>query len=159
MNLNSKSTYSIVSKSPEDTIRIGQKLSAELKPGDVLGLTGDLGAGKTCLVKGIVMGLGGDDVVTSPTFVIMHRYQVDVPVNHLDLYRMETANLTEFGYEDFKDSGITVIEWAEKASNLELEDIILISFDILNQSERRLNIIFSKNFPDQRIFQIKQMFS
>src|SRR5947207_9211067 len=111
----------ITSHSAAETMDIGRQLAATLKPGDVLALTGDLGAGKTCLVKGIALGLGIAQDVTSPTFTIIHEYRGGrLPLYHVDLYRLDSARQTvAIGIEDYlHPDGVTVIEWAEKIEPL-----------------------------------------
>ena len=91
-------------------MEFGRQLACTLKPGDVVALSGDLGAGKTCLVKGIAAGLGITREITSPTFTIIHEYP---PLAHVDLYRLDSIH--GIGLEEyFSAPWITVIEWAEK---------------------------------------------
>src|SRR5712671_1234439 len=104
----------IISHGAAETMAFGRQLAAELRPGDVVALTGDLGAGKTCLVKGIAAGLGVTQEVTSPTFTLIHEYP---PLAHVDLYRLDSAH--GIGLEDYLGGPwITVIEWAEKIEAL-----------------------------------------
>ena len=80
-----------ISRSPEETLQLGEQWGSEAPAGSVIGLTGDLGAGKTQLVKGIARGLGVSDRVHSPTFALLHEYRGGrLPLFHLDLYRLET---------------------------------------------------------------------
>jgi len=108
--------------SAAETIAWACDFAQTLKPGDVICLHGDLGAGKTTLVKGLAeaLGLARDEQVTSPTFVIMHRYTCRIPLYHFDCYRMQSPeDLLAIGFEDFLNSGgIACIEWPEKAGNL-----------------------------------------
>ncbi|MCE9610377.1 MAG: tRNA (adenosine(37)-N6)-threonylcarbamoyltransferase complex ATPase subunit type 1 TsaE [Chthoniobacter sp.] len=106
-----------ISASPAETIAHGQALAATLRRGDVLALSGDLGAGKTHFVKGLAAGLGTAASVTSPTFTLLHEYPGGrLPLYHFDLYRLDDADealrigLDEYLYGD----GVCVIEWAEK---------------------------------------------
>jgi tRNA threonylcarbamoyladenosine biosynthesis protein TsaE len=111
----------IISHSAADTLAYGRQLAATLQPGDVVALTGDLGAGKTCLVKGLAEGLGYPDAVTSPTFTLIHEYRGGrLPLAHIDLYRLDTENAAlNIGLEDYlAGTGITVIEWAERIPHL-----------------------------------------
>ena len=106
---------------PEETHGLGADLAGELKAGDVIGLTGTLGAGKTCLSQGIVAGLGSMASVTSPTFGLVHEY-VDgrLPVYHFDFYRIEAAEeLLELGWDDYLDrDGVVIVEWADRFAEL-----------------------------------------
>jgi tRNA threonylcarbamoyladenosine biosynthesis protein TsaE len=92
-------------------------LAGQLKPGDVIALTGDLGAGKTTFTQFIAEGLGCADRVTSPTFTLIHEYGGGrLPLYHFDFYRLESlAELEALGYEEyFYGAGVTVVEWADK---------------------------------------------
>jgi len=111
----------IISHNPQETSDLGRQFAAELRPGDVLALSGDLGAGKTHFVKGLAEGLGVDADVTSPTFTLIHEYLGSrLPLFHIDLYRLETDDeVLNIGLDDYLDSeGITAIEWADKFPEL-----------------------------------------
>lgn len=101
----------------EDTLALGRRLGAEVRPGDVLAVCGGLGAGKTHLTKGIVAGLGGDpEAVSSPTFSLVHEYRSGrLPVFHFDFYRMESANeVLAIGWDEYLEAGgVCVVEWAD----------------------------------------------
>lgn len=104
-----------MSGSPEDTMRCAETLAERLKPGDVVALTGDLGAGKTAFVKGIVREICGDAQVTSPTYTLVNQYDGDTTVYHFDVYRLENPDPDSLDWVDeylFGD-GVCVIEWAE----------------------------------------------
>jgi len=96
--------------------QLGAELTHHLHPGDVVLLYGDLGAGKTTLVRGFIDALGHDGAVRSPTFNLIQIFETDPPVMHLDLYRV--ASHTGLGIEDELGSHISFIEWAEKAQGL-----------------------------------------
>jgi tRNA threonylcarbamoyladenosine biosynthesis protein TsaE len=105
------------SASEAETEAIAEEISATLAPGDVVLIRGDLGAGKTVFVRGLAAGLGLDgDVVSSPTFTLVHEYRGGrMPLVHLDLYRLETAELDEIGLDaDLAARGIVVVEWPER---------------------------------------------
>ncbi|HEY3067020.1 MAG TPA: tRNA (adenosine(37)-N6)-threonylcarbamoyltransferase complex ATPase subunit type 1 TsaE [Methylomirabilota bacterium] len=103
-------------RSAEATAAAGADLARELRAGDVVALTGELGAGKTCFVQGVVRGLGAAVRATSPTFVLVNEYHGRLPVHHVDAYR--TASLTELldlGLDELLDGeGVTLVEWADK---------------------------------------------
>lgn len=109
---------STISKSPEETLTLGDQWGREARPGGVIALTGDLGAGKTQLVKGIARGLGVTDRVHSPTFTLVNEYEGGrLPLFHLDLYRLETREqIVGAGLEVYFDcpAGVVVVEWAER---------------------------------------------
>jgi tRNA threonylcarbamoyladenosine biosynthesis protein TsaE len=108
------------SRSPEATEAVGAQLAGSLESGDVVALTGELGAGKTCFTQGLARGLGVARHAVSPTFALVNEYRGRVPVHHVDAYR--TSSLTELldlGLEElFDGEGVTVVEWADKLSPL-----------------------------------------
>ena len=105
-----------ISTSPEATQALGESWAADAKSGWVIGLEGDLGAGKTQLVKGIARGLGITDPITSPTFTLVCEYEGRMPLAHLDFYRPENdEHILAAGLEPyFAPEGITVIEWVNR---------------------------------------------
>jgi len=112
----------LISQSYEDTQALGKRLSKVVKPGDILCLFGDLGSGKTTMIKGLAVGLGAhEEDVTSPTFVFLNVYdRLKRPVYHFDLYRLEKIEeLFDIGYEEFLyGDGIAVVEWSERLGEL-----------------------------------------
>jgi tRNA threonylcarbamoyladenosine biosynthesis protein TsaE len=105
------------SRDPARTRAIGAELAREARPGDVLGLVGELGAGKTVFVRGFVEGLGGDPAqVRSPTFTLMNLYDADMPIHHFDLYRLGAAGeLDGIGFVEFaRGDGVSLVEWADR---------------------------------------------
>lgn len=118
--------------SADETEALGRALGALLGPGDVVALSGDLGAGKTVMVRGIAAGTGSTARVMSPTFTLIREYAGPVPLYHADLYRIDApAQLADLGLEELFDrEGIMVIEWAERAGDaLPLEHLwIAIAF-------------------------------
>lgn len=110
----------VTSRSVEDTRLIGACLAPALLPGDVISLSGDLGAGKTAFVQGIAAACGVEDRVTSPTFTIVHEYQGRYPLIHVDVYRLDSfQEVLDLGFEEFLDpNSIVVVEWGEAISPL-----------------------------------------
>jgi len=131
----------IVTNSPEETIGLGEQLGRHLKAGDVLGLIGELGSGKTTLVKGIASGLGvrKRERVASPSFVLIKEYSGKIPLFHFDLYRLDRINDIEYlGVEEYLfDKGVCVIEWAEKMRML-LPDYLQINMTIKGENKREV---------------------
>ncbi len=125
-------SYIIRVSKEEDTIKLGEALGKLLKPGDIVALKGELGAGKTVLVKGIAKGLDINEEPNSPTFVIMNAYKGRVPLYHFDLYRVSgKEELEGIGYEDyFFSDGVAVVEWADKAEEIFPESTIEIEIKI-----------------------------
>ena len=107
-----------VSHSPEETLALGEQWGRAAQPGWLIGLTGELGAGKTQLVKGIARGLGVRERILSPTFALVHSYASGrLPLFHLDLYRLDTpAQVIGAGLEEYlyPRQGVTVVEWVER---------------------------------------------
>lgn len=107
-----------ISHSPEETLALGASWADRLKAGDVIALQGDLGAGKTQLVKGIARGLRVTERVQSPTFALLNGYfSGRLPLHHLDLYRLQTqADIVGAGLEEylFNPEGVAVVEWPER---------------------------------------------
>lgn len=110
----------IQSRSPADTQAAAAALAPALKPGSVLALHGDLGAGKTCFIQGLARALGVEATVLSPTFTLIAEYRGRLPLYHVDLYRLDgeqdalRAGLDEYLHGD----GVTAVEWAERAARL-----------------------------------------
>lgn len=105
------------SSSAEETERLGARLASVLEPGDVVAVSGELGAGKTTLVRGACRALGVDAPVTSPTFAIGNRYRGRVEVSHLDLYRFERFGSNEWAdLERYFDDAVVFVEWPENAA-------------------------------------------
>ena len=104
--------------SAEETERLGASVAAELRPGDVVTVSGELGTGKTTFVRGACRGLGVEGPVTSPTYTIGHRYEGRVLVSHLDLFRFESVSLPEWGdLEPYFDGAVVFVEWPEAAGD------------------------------------------
>jgi tRNA threonylcarbamoyladenosine biosynthesis protein TsaE len=135
----------VISHSPAETEALGEKFGRVAKHGLVLALSGDLGAGKTQLVKGLARGLGVTARVHSPTFTLVNEYGGGrLKLFHLDLYRLETpAQILSAAVEEFlSPDGVTVIEWAERLEDgrWRMEDgkIKMLKIEILSESERKI---------------------
>lgn len=110
----------IVSNSPNDTIEYGKKIAKDLKVGDVIVLTGDLGSGKTKLTEGILTYFGLQDEISSPTFTIVNEYDTpELKIFHFDVYRLEEPEEFSFiGGEEYFEKGASIIEWGEQIEEL-----------------------------------------
>ncbi len=131
----------IVTESPERTESIGERLAALLKQGDIVGLSGELGAGKTVMVKGICRGLRYDGIVTSPTFSLINVYPGQPEIYHFDFYRLETlADLADLGYEEYfySDRGISLVEWADRVPEAMSDAVVSIYMEIVSEQSRRI---------------------
>lgn len=134
----------IITESFEDTEKIGESFAKKLKPGDVVCLYGDLGAGKTTFVKGLARGLGIRGRIISPTFILIRTYKLNNGnFYHVDLYRIEDEkDLEGLGLKEMIDNSknIVVIEWAEKMGKLLPINRIEIYFESLDEDKRRITI-------------------
>ena len=134
----------VTTKGEEETIKLGEKIAKGLKPGDLVALSGDLGAGKTTLVKGIAKGLGVKDYrhVNSPSFVLVKEYKGKTPLYHFDIYRLNNLkDIEDIGYEDYLGGrGVVVIEWAKKMGRILPKKYLGISLKIKNHNQRIINI-------------------
>jgi len=131
----------IDTSSAEETKSFGEKIGRALKPGDILVLTGQLGAGKTTLIQGIAKGLEIKDYVTSPTFTLINEYKGIYPFFHLDLYRLDDpSQIEDLGIEEYFNNkdGIMVIEWAEKLGGLMPKNAFEIKIENTGESERKI---------------------
>ena len=121
----------------------GRRLGRLLSPGDVILLTGELGAGKTCLVKGIADGLGiKRRCITSPTFIIVNEYTGKIPLYHIDLYRIGSIEyLRDIGMEELVyGKGVTAIEWAERIKDTLPDERLEISLKWVDDKTRTIDI-------------------
>ncbi len=133
----------IVSNHPDETTAVGRDLGARLVPGTVVALAGDLGAGKTHFVRGLVAGWGGTEAATSPTFTLLHEYATPRgPVFHLDLYRAKTAaEVWEATHDELSDAaGLVVIEWADRFPELVPPNACRVSLTATGQGRREITI-------------------
>jgi tRNA threonylcarbamoyladenosine biosynthesis protein TsaE len=128
---------------PEETRAAGERLAHELEPGDVVALTGDLGAGKTCFVQGLVRGLGAPTWATSPTFVLVNEYRGRLPVHHVDAFRVRGPDeMVDVGLLELMDGeGVTVIEWAERVRALLPDRAIHVEIAGVGDEPRTIRIL------------------
>lgn len=130
-------------RSEEETMEFGRQLAGELGTGDVVCLEGDLGAGKTYLVKGIASAFGVDpSEVTSPSYTLIQEYQGEIPIYHFDWYRIESPEeAVEIGTEEyFYGDGISIIEWPEKIKSLIPDHAIWIRIESLDATTRKFSV-------------------
>lgn len=121
------------------TVELGRRLAGQLRPGDVITLTGPLGVGKTALARAVIRALGHEGEVPSPSFAIVQPYDdVDPPVWHVDLYRIEDAGeLEELGLDSAADSAL-LVEWPERAGDAAWPDALRITLEFAQGGARRL---------------------
>jgi len=132
----------VVTRSAEETERLGERAGLLVRPGDFIALTGELGAGKTMFVRGVAAGMGVDPSlpVTSPTYTILNTYPGRLRLNHFDLYRLSgETDVAELGFEEyFYGPGVCIVEWAERLCGLVPEEHVSIDFVYLDENARRI---------------------
>lgn len=131
-------TLDVISRAPDETRKVGAALAELLGPGDVVSLTGDLGAGKTAFVQGAARALGVQEPVTSPTFVLVRQYRGDVPVHHVDVYRLDRVQeVLDLGFEDLLDpSGVVFVEWGDAIDTLLPDDHLRVEITTDDEARR-----------------------
>ena len=138
-------SWNVVSRSPGQTRSWGARLGKLLHGGEIIGLIGELGTGKTCFVRGMAEGLevGREAWIRSPTFTLINEYQGRLPVYHIDLYRirirdeLESLNLREYLYSD----GVSLVEWFEHLPAGEVDDFLQVKFAYANGNQRELTFV------------------
>lgn len=142
-------TEKIYSHSSNDTFELGQRIAEEFKRGDVVALRGELGAGKTVLIKGVAQGLGYTEIVNSPTFVLMQLYELPEEkrgisyICHIDAYRVYSSEeIKNAGIEEYlgREDTLTVIEWPERISDILPSDITYIDISLSGEESREVII-------------------
>ncbi len=144
--LNIQQKYVFLSNSPATTFSFGKRVGERLKAGSIIALIGELGCGKTLFTRGICVGLGVlERYVSSPTFIFVNEYRGRLPVFHIDLYRLDTiAEEFEIGILDYlakADSGVIVVEWAEKILSLLPDNYLQVHFQVLSARRRQLELV------------------
>ena len=133
----------VVSNSAGQTRNIGMKLGRLAAAGDIILLVGRLGAGKTCLTQGIALGLGIHEYTASPSFVLIREYQGELPLYHIDLYRLDRIEeVAQLGLDDYLyGKGVSVVEWADKGLSVLPEEHLLIEMQIVTSTKRKLSFV------------------
>lgn len=138
----------IVTKSEKETQKLAAGMGRALRGGEVLGLVGELGAGKTCFIQGLARGLGvpKDCYVSSPTFTILKVHKGRLDLYHFDFYRLDNpGEFEDLAFDDYLSSGgVTVIEWADKFDNLLPKDMIKIYFKVVDENSREISFLPSQ---------------
>jgi tRNA threonylcarbamoyladenosine biosynthesis protein TsaE len=131
----------ILTYNPQETQSLGGVIGQVIQPGIIIGLVGELGSGKTCLVKGIASGLGIDpQLITSPSFVLLNSYQGRLTMNHFDFYRLGQDDILRLELYEFIKNAFAVIEWVENIPISPSLPIFLIKFTIEDQNTRQLTL-------------------
>lgn len=138
--------------SETESKELAKKIASLIKPGTVIALTGDLGAGKTTFTQGFCQALNITAYVTSPTFTLINIYQGQVPIYHIDLYRLnQEEEAYDIGIEDYlpTSDGITILEWADKFPELLPDNCLSIKIDYESNSSRKFEIRYTRDFEHQ----------
>lgn len=141
MPILSSSSLDFVSRSPEQTQRLGMRIGALVQPGDLICLSGDLGAGKTTFIQGVAQGWGSLDTVTSPTFVLVNQYRrMDGSLlHHLDAYRIESIlEAEDLDLEQMLLTGVLIVEWAERIADALPKENLKIELGWVADEQRSL---------------------
>ena len=129
----------IVTNSEKETIELGKRVAPQLKRGDIVVLSGDLGSGKTKFTEGVLTYFGLENEISSPTFTIVNEYHTsEVPIYHFDVYRL--SDIDEFyaiGGEEYFDKGISIIEWGEMIEDILPDDYIKVTFERSYEEENK----------------------
>ena len=141
--------YKVITRSEIETIELAQNLEAEKFPNMIICLDGDLGSGKTVFTKGIANALGINEVITSPTFTIIKEYIGELPLYHMDVYRLD-GNSDGIGIEEyFSKGGVVVIEWSKTIDDILPKERLDINFKDLDENKRQLTLIpHGKKYED-----------
>ncbi len=132
--------FKFTSKSEDDTIELAQNMESEKFANMVICLSGDLGSGKTVFTKGFAQALGIDEVITSPTFNIIKEYNGELPLYHMDVYRLD-GKVDNLGIEEYyHKGGVVIIEWADTIEDYLPEERIDIKFKVVDDDRRILLI-------------------
>lgn len=134
----------VYSHSERETLAIGAIMGAIMKAGDVVGLSGELGSGKTCFTRGIAEGLQVSHhyCIASPTFTLVNEYPGRVPLIHMDMYRLsDSSQISEIGFDEYLEGGsVVVVEWAEKISDMFPAHSFQVTIAHCHEQERKLDI-------------------
>lgn len=132
----------ITTNNVSETEAAGAAVAKTLKPGAVVAMYGDLGAGKTAFVRGMAAGLGFEGRVTSPTFTIVNEYDGALPLFHFDMYRLGGADeLFDIGWEDYLSrGGVCVVEWSENVVDAFDGSETMITIDKLSDNQRKITV-------------------
>jgi len=147
--------------SEEEMISLGGLLARVLEKNDVVYLRGELGAGKTTLVRGIARGLGYAGRVTSPTFILMNVYPADIDIFHFDFYRLEGGDLGDLGLEDYLEKeGLSLIEWPQAGAAMLPAEAMLINIELVEGDYERERLVRLSGIGDRyqaKVEEIKRL--
>jgi tRNA threonylcarbamoyladenosine biosynthesis protein TsaE len=155
-------TIEFFSRSPEQTCRVGMRIGAEIKAGDIICLQGDLGAGKTTFTQGLAQGWGSQDSVSSPTFIIVNMYRRanGAKLFHLDAYRLDSVpEAEELDLDSMLAEGALIIEWPERIGGLIPKERMWVTLDHIEGEHRQMRFnAHGKRYDDLLEFMRQSMF-
>ncbi len=132
----------IVIHNEEEMLRLGHHLGSVLSSDDVVYLRGELGAGKTVLVRGVARSLGYGGLVTSPTFTLMNVYNTEPPIYHFDFYRLQSRDLSDLGLEEYMgQSGIVMIEWPQVGLDTMPQEALWVEINLVDDDYERERLV------------------
>ncbi len=154
-------TMVIESRSPHETKSWGRRLASLLEGGELLGLIGDLGAGKTCFIKGLARGLSlREEDILSPTFTMIQEHQGRLPLYHIDLYRLEDATLDDLGLREYLFSeGVAAVEWFERLRGGAEMEYLAVRISYAGANIRRIEFSAVDSRHAQIISKLKRRFA
>lgn len=140
----------VITNNPEETIAFAKKLGSLLKIGDIIAYKGGLGAGKTTFTRGLAIGIGLDDNVTSPTFSIVNEYRGKINLYHFDMYRIiNSEELEATGFYDYPlDESIFAIEWSENIADILPPSTIFVTIELIDSETRKITVEGDERFAD-----------
>lgn len=161
MNSERLNSITLTSSEPEQTQAIGRLLGEYAQAGDVFLLSGELGAGKTCLTQGILWGLGGEEYARSPTFVLICEYPARYTLYHMDLYRLDSLDeIIDLGLDDyFLGDGVCVVEWAEKGLDAFVGEHVNVLIEDAGGDDRRITVDAASARYSEMLAALEERFS
>lgn len=141
-------TRKFLTSSPEETVELGKKIGSQLRGGDIIAFRGGLGAGKTTMTRGIALGMGLKDEVSSPTFALVNEYRGKLSLCHFDMYRVTGAlDLESTGFFDYlSDDCVIAVEWSENIADELPDGCIIIEFSEVKGDTREITLIGDDRF-------------
>lgn len=154
-------TLVIESRSAHETKTWGRRVASMLEGGELLGLVGGLGAGKTCFIKGLATGLNlREEDILSPTFTMIQEHHGRLPLYHIDLYRLEEAVLDDLGLREYLfTSGVAAVEWFERLREAEELEVLSVRFSYAGANARRIEFAAASNRYAQLIERLRTRFA
>jgi tRNA threonylcarbamoyladenosine biosynthesis protein TsaE len=154
-------TLVIETRSAHETKTWGRRLASLLEGGELLGLVGELGAGKTCFIKGLASGLNlreGD--ILSPTFTMIQEHHGRMALYHIDLYRLEEAGLDDLGLREYLfTSGVAAVEWFERLREAEELEVLSVRISYVSPSARRIEFVAASDRYEQLLERLRSRFA